>query len=264
MASILFTEIDKIEISPESEERIKNIVKKMLDLEEKYKKFKYMVMEMDKAKESNSFKEWAMANPEAPIYPTALKSRDTLREQRDQEYYAIKSAIFDFLRDEYSDLHAQYIDYQNYNKHFLSQFEHCLKIPFYKKEIDDVLNRISDILENGLLSTLSDEDHKNIGMEYKRIITFIKAAYLEEETRNKAKDTKLRQLHFIEELNLRDGYNTLSFISILTSDILEPIYTKYVDAYNEYLLKYNFIFNLNKKVEEFREFYIKQCKEEKF
>lgn len=261
MREILYTELDNLTLSPETEQNIFIVVDRMEQLEDRYAEAKLLVMRMQQAVDNGTFTEWTMKNPTAPNYPTATKTRDTLREQRNQEFYAIKSAIFRAIAIEHPDIHSQYLNYQNLNEE-LGSFTKCLKIPYHAKYINDTLRNITYILEEGLVTSTSEKHLQSLATDYEKVIALIKDAYLEEmERQQTTNDPILKPLHFIEEINWKEAFTILSFLSILMTDVYDPILQQYQEPYNEYQMRFNFIFQLNQKMDNMRDKYIEQYRQ---
>lgn len=256
---VLFTEIETMTLSEAGTDTVKDVVRRMLALEKRYVQLKKLVREMDEARANNTFRQWEEQHPNSPNYPRAKAERDGLREQRNNEFYNIESVLMQVLRVEHPNVFNTYVLHENFHGE-LHKYKKCLELAHYYSIIDADFKRIEHILGEGLLPQIPQEELDRLANLYVKYIKLLKEAYVEHErVCNQNENPSL--LHFIDELEWKEPLNTLSFLSIVRAEVLEPLNREYSNTYQEYLMRYYFIKNFKDHVSKLRNQYIQECRE---
>ena len=258
--SVTYLDIEKIDIPDNKRKKILTVAKRMWNYEKQYIKFKYMVQEMDKAIAVGKFNQWAKEHPEAPIYPVAIQSRDTLRNSRNEEWFAIFSTINEVISELYPDIHEKYVMYTHLNTEINEKFSNCLRVPHYKSDILSLFEEISEYIENGRTKELSKEHIEKLKKNFKQAFEILKEAVIEEEIRKNYTARENVKFSGFDELNFREPLSMLSNITFLTNEYLLPLSNKYEPSYQEFYTRFNFIDKYNKMVEFWRDRFIEEVK----
>ena len=177
------------------------------------------------------------------------KEVNNLKIQKDNIFYDLRNIIAQMIADneEYKQFYSQYLDYLSYNSELKEHHKYHLELVKYKKVIDKFFNKLKNDMEEN--KHLADSEIDDYQRQYKKIIIFLKRLHAADKGGKKInQDYDEDTFEFNSELYLDDAYTVLSIISLIYSNLINPIYNNYKDAYIQYEIRDRYIKKYNKRI----------------
>ena len=177
------------------------------------------------------------------------KEVNNLKIQKDNIFYDLRNIIAQMIADneEYKPFYSQYLDYLSYNSELKEHHKYHLELVKYKKAIDKFFNKLKNDMEEN--KQLKDVEIAEYQKQYKKIIMFLKRLHTADKGGKKInQDHDEETFEFNSELYLDDAYTVLSIISLIYSNLINPIYNNYKDAYIQYEIRDRYIKKYNKRI----------------
>lgn len=177
------------------------------------------------------------------------KDVNNLKMQKDNIFYELRKIIAQMIADneEYKSFYSQYLDYLSYNSELKEHHKYHLELVKYKKAIDKFFNKLKNDMEEN--KQLSEDEITEYQKQYRKIIAFLKRLHAADKGGKKInQDHDEETFEFNSELYLDDAYTVLSIISLIYSNLINPIYNNYKDAYIQYEIRDRYIKKYNKRI----------------